>query len=43
MIHDLLLKEELELKDGYLDIPDGPGLGMELDWDQVEAHRTPEL
>ena len=43
MIHELLLKEPLELKDGYLHIPDHPGLGMDLDWDQVKAHRIPGL
>jgi L-alanine-DL-glutamate epimerase-like enolase superfamily enzyme len=39
MIHELLLKEELELKDGYLDIPTEPGLGMVLDDEKVEAFR----
>ena len=39
MIHEMLLKEPMELKDGYLDIPEGPGLGMELDWEKVEAFR----
>ena len=43
MIHDLLLKEPLELHDGYLDIPDRPGLGLELDDDKISEHRTPGL
>ena len=41
MIHDLLLKEPLELCDGYLDIPDRPGLGLELDEDKISEYRTP--
>jgi L-alanine-DL-glutamate epimerase-like enolase superfamily enzyme len=42
MIHELLLKDELQLKDGYLDIPTDPGLGMELDDEKIEAFRIPE-
>lgn len=40
MIHELLLEDELQLKDGYLDIPTGSGLGMALDDEKVEAFRT---
>jgi L-alanine-DL-glutamate epimerase-like enolase superfamily enzyme len=43
MIHDLLLKEPLELIDGFLTVPTGPGLGMELDEDKIEAFRTEPL
>jgi L-alanine-DL-glutamate epimerase-like enolase superfamily enzyme len=25
---------------GHVSVPDGPGLGVEIDWDFVEAHRT---
>ncbi len=28
------------LVDGMLELPDAPGLGWELDWDYVEAHRV---
>lgn len=41
MIHELLLKEPLELQDGYLDVPTGPGLGLEYDEDKIEMFRTP--
>ncbi len=30
------LKEPFEVKDGYIDLPTGPGLGIELDEDTVE-------
>ena len=40
MIHELLLKEPLELKDGYLCVPTGPGLGLEYDDDKIEMFRT---
>jgi L-alanine-DL-glutamate epimerase-like enolase superfamily enzyme len=43
MIHDLLLKDQLTLKDGYLTIPNDPGLGLELDEDKLEEYRTPGL
>jgi L-alanine-DL-glutamate epimerase-like enolase superfamily enzyme len=41
MIHELLLKEPLQLQDGYLDVPTGPGLGLELDESKIEMYRTP--
>jgi muconate cycloisomerase len=41
MIHELLLKEPLELQDGYLSVPTGPGLGLELDEEKIEMYRTP--
>ena len=40
MIHELLLKEPLELVDGYLEVPTGPGLGLELDDEKIEEYRT---
>ncbi len=40
MIHDTLLPEPLELKDGYLDVPTGPGLGLELDPEKIEKYRN---
>lgn len=39
MIHELLLNESIKLDDGYLDIPSGPGLGMDLDEEKIEAFR----
>jgi L-alanine-DL-glutamate epimerase-like enolase superfamily enzyme len=37
MIHELLLKESLKLEEGYLRVPTGPGLGLELDPEKVRA------
>jgi L-alanine-DL-glutamate epimerase-like enolase superfamily enzyme len=39
MIHELLLKEPLQLQDGYLSVPTGPGLGLELDEAKIESFR----
>jgi L-alanine-DL-glutamate epimerase-like enolase superfamily enzyme len=36
---DLLVREEPLIQDGRIRVPDGPGLGIELDWDAVKAHR----
>lgn len=35
---DLLVREEPLIRDGRIQVPDAPGLGIELDWDTVEAH-----
>lgn len=35
---DLIEREDL-IQDGTMTVPDGPGLGIELDWETVEAHR----
>jgi galactonate dehydratase len=35
---DLVVGEDL-IQDGTMTVPDKPGLGIELDWDAVEAHR----
>jgi L-alanine-DL-glutamate epimerase-like enolase superfamily enzyme len=40
MIHELLLKEPLQLQGGYLDVPTGPGLGLELDETKIESYRS---
>jgi L-alanine-DL-glutamate epimerase-like enolase superfamily enzyme len=37
-LHDLLLKTPLELKDGYIDVPTGPGLGVEFDEDKIAEY-----
>ena len=34
-----LLKDPIEVKGGLARIPDGPGLGVELDWDAIERFR----
>jgi len=35
-------EERLQLEDGYLRVPTGPGLGLELDDEKIEAFRTRE-
>ena len=40
MIHDLLLTEPLELKDGWISVPTKPGIGWELDEAKIEKYRT---
>lgn len=35
---DFLLKEPIEVKDGYIPIPQGPGLGAELDPEAVAEY-----
>lgn len=37
------LKEELPIKDGVVTMPSGPGLGIELDWDLIDAATIAEL
>jgi len=34
-----LLKEPLEVTNGRVQVPEGPGLGVELDWDAIERFR----
>ena len=34
------LKNPLKLSDGYVDMPEGPGLGVDLDWDIIEDQTT---
>ena len=34
-----LLKTPLTLDAGHILLPEGPGLGIELDWDAVERYR----
>lgn len=34
-----LVKEPLRLKDGYLDVPEGPGLGVEIDEESIRKYR----
>ena len=34
------LKNPLKLADGHVEMPEGPGLGVDLDWDMIEAQTT---
>jgi len=36
---DLVARDKPLIQDGYIEVPDEPGLGIELDWDVVEEHR----
>jgi D-galactarolactone cycloisomerase len=38
---EALPRQQLAIADGHLELPDAPGLGIELDKDFVEAHRVP--
>jgi L-rhamnonate dehydratase len=35
-----MVKEPLRMKDGYLDVPSGPGLGVEVDEKTIEKYRV---
>ena len=35
-----LISNLMEIKDGYVDLPQGPGLGVELDEDAIEEYRV---
>ncbi len=37
-----LLKKEIEVVGGYHKVPDGPGLGVEVDEETIERYRVPE-
>ncbi|MDZ7849385.1 MAG: mandelate racemase/muconate lactonizing enzyme family protein [Halodesulfurarchaeum sp.] len=37
---DLLVRSNPLVRDGYIEVPDGPGLGIKLDSDEVAAHAT---
>jgi len=38
MLHDLLLKNPLKLKDGYIEVPTKPGIGWEFDNKKIEKY-----
>ena len=38
--HDVVQRDAEVFKDGYLELPLGPGLGIELNEDIVERYRT---
>ncbi len=33
-----LIKQPIEIRDGYATVPQGPGLGVELDWEALETY-----
>jgi galactonate dehydratase len=33
-----LLDHPLEVVDGFVEVSDRPGLGIDLDWDRLDAH-----
>ena len=35
-----LLKKPIRVQEGFAEVPQGPGLGYEIDWDVVEKHRV---
>src|SRR5579864_181607 len=37
---DDLIREPLRIEDGYAYPPEGPGLGIEPDWEKIEAYRV---
>jgi L-alanine-DL-glutamate epimerase-like enolase superfamily enzyme len=37
-----LLVEPIKVEKGFSNIPNGPGLGCEIDWDTVEKYRVPK-
>jgi len=43
MLHDLLTKEPLVLKDGYIDVPTGPGIGWEFDNEKIEKYTVQDF
>src|SRR6266853_1374366 len=38
LLVDDLLTEELPVRDGFLAVPTGPGLGVELDWQALDRY-----
>lgn len=35
-----LIREDLQPQPGFIKVPDGPGLGVTLDWERIDALRT---
>jgi galactonate dehydratase len=38
---DRVLSEPLRIREGHLELPDGPGFGVELDEEEIARHPTP--
>ena len=36
--NDIVAEGLLEFDEGHIEVPDRPGLGVELDWDMVERY-----
>ncbi|WP_320992865.1 hypothetical protein [Enterocloster bolteae] len=34
-----MLKQDFKLRDGYVDVPMGPGLGIEIDDEAIQKYR----
>jgi L-alanine-DL-glutamate epimerase-like enolase superfamily enzyme len=43
VLHDLLLKKPLELKDGYIEVPTEPGIGWEFDDKKIEKYTVQDF
>jgi L-alanine-DL-glutamate epimerase-like enolase superfamily enzyme len=41
-VSDSLITRKLEIRNGRLRVPDGPGMGVEVDWDKLRRY-TVEL
>ena len=39
-VSDSIIKAPLVIEGGHTKLPDGPGLGVELDWDKIEKYRV---
>lgn len=37
-----MLTTPIQVKQGFADIPDGPGLGYEIDWEMVKKYQVPK-
>lgn len=42
-VETLLVKNPLRIEDGYVIVPDSPGLGLELDWDEIDRRTVDVL
>ncbi len=40
---DDILTERIAFEDGHADVPDGPGLGVEVDLEKIESHRSERI
>jgi L-alanine-DL-glutamate epimerase-like enolase superfamily enzyme len=43
MLHDLLIKKPLELKDGFIDVPTGPGIGWAFDDEKIKKYMVQDF
>jgi L-alanine-DL-glutamate epimerase-like enolase superfamily enzyme len=43
MFRDKILEEPIEIKDGYVRIPQGPGLGITLNEEGITKYRIKEI